>query len=388
MGTNTISPNMGLIIPTPGQELAPTWASDISNSLSTVDAHDHTPGKGASISSASLNIDSPLEFNPQNNPQPATGLAFVSFVTQSMSIPEPIALSLYSDGTDLWYQDGNSIAIQITKNEGVAASSSGISSPPASAGFLSSILTVLQNGSIRAAIDAGTYFLRYSSTPPSPPSGNYIGINAPAGISDPYNLTLPNQVATSFPSFFISDTDGNLGYAQLDSSLYVVGGFNGSLGVSEAIQAAIVPTGCVIPFAGNSAPTPYWLICDGSAVSRTAYASLFAVINTIFGSGDGSTTFNLPDMRGRTPIGAGQSVGLSNRILAQQLGEEIHQLTVPEMPAHSHTVNLNDGASPGNNNIAEQQENGGPTTNTSFVGGNIGHNNMQPSLVLNYIIKT
>src|SRR5947209_3792877 len=63
-----------------------------------------------------------------------------------------------------------------------------------------------------------------------------------------------------------------------------------------------VPTGSLLPFAGTAAPTGY-LLCDGSAVSRTTEAALFAVIGTAYGKGDGSTTFNLPDMRGRAAFG-------------------------------------------------------------------------------------
>lgn len=69
-------------------------------------------------------------------------------------------------------------------------------------------------------------------------------------------------------------------------------------------QQAVNPVGMVAPYAGSTAPD-YWLLCDGSAVSRTTYANLFAVIGSTFGAGDGSTTFNLPDLRGRTPIGVG-----------------------------------------------------------------------------------
>lgn len=67
---------------------------------------------------------------------------------------------------------------------------------------------------------------------------------------------------------------------------------------------ASVPTGGMVPFGASSAPTG-WLICDGSAVSRTTYAALYAVIGSTYGAGDGSTTFNLPDRRGRTSIGSG-----------------------------------------------------------------------------------
>lgn len=75
-------------------------------------------------------------------------------------------------------------------------------------------------------------------------------------------------------------------------------------GGSASFISSLVPIGLILPYGGSSAPTN-WFLCDGSAKSRTTYASLFAVIGTAYGSGDGSTTFNVPDMRGRAPVGAG-----------------------------------------------------------------------------------
>jgi microcystin-dependent protein len=88
-------------------------------------------------------------------------------------------------------------------------------------------------------------------------------------------------------------------------------------------------------FAGSSAPTG-WLVCDGSAISRATYSALFAVIGTTYGAGNGSTTFNIPDLRGRAAIGTGQGSGLTSRTLAQAGGEETHILTTTEMPSHNH----------------------------------------------------
>jgi microcystin-dependent protein len=67
------------------------------------------------------------------------------------------------------------------------------------------------------------------------------------------------------------------------------------------------PTGIIVPFGGSSAPTG-WLIADGDDISRSTYASLFSVIGTAYGEGDGSTTFNLPDLRGKVSLGSGTSV--------------------------------------------------------------------------------
>ena len=85
-------------------------------------------------------------------------------------------------------------------------------------------------------------------------------------------------------------------------------------------------------YAGSVAPQGY-LVCDGSAVSRTTYAALFAAIGTTFGAGDESTTFNLPDLSGRVAIGAS-----SSHALASTGGEEEHTLLTAEMAAHSHEV--------------------------------------------------
>lgn len=107
------------------------------------------------------------------------------------------------------------------------------------------------------------------------------------------------------------------------------------------------PPGEVTGFAGSSAPSG-WLICDGSAVSRVGYADLFAAIGTTWGVGDGSTTFNLPDFRGRMLVGVGTGAGLSPRALADTGGAEDVTLVANELPTitptindagHTHTVN-------------------------------------------------
>lgn len=90
--------------------------------------------------------------------------------------------------------------------------------------------------------------------------------------------------------------------------------------------------GSVYLFAGNTAPQGY-LLCDGSAVSRDTYATLYAVIGDTFGAGDGVSTFNLPNLSGRVVIGAS-----TNHAFASTGGEETHVLTSAEIPAHAHTI--------------------------------------------------
>ena len=90
--------------------------------------------------------------------------------------------------------------------------------------------------------------------------------------------------------------------------------------------------GSIYMFAGATAPTGF-LMCDGAAVSRNDYSVLFAVIGTTYGIGDGSTTFNLPDMSGKVPIGVS-----SSHVLGTSGGEEEHVLIEAELPSHTHTV--------------------------------------------------
>lgn len=143
--------------------------------------------------------------------------------------------------------------------------------------------------------------------------------------------------------------------------------------------------GMVMPYAGSSAPSK-WSLCDGSEISRTTYASLFSVIGTTYGAGNGSTTFRLPDLRGKTTVGAGTGSGLTQRNLADAGGAETVTLGINQIPSHSHSA-----ATVGSNffnGTAEQGTIGGRASSgsTGNAGGGQSHSNMQPFLVLNYII--
>jgi microcystin-dependent protein len=154
-------------------------------------------------------------------------------------------------------------------------------------------------------------------------------------------------------------------------------------------------------YAGSNVPTD-WLVCDGSAVSRATYSALYSVIGTTYGSRDGSTTFNLPDFKGRTAIGAGESsaTGHAAHTLGQSGGEETHKLTVDDMPSHNHNgVFYYDGAKVWNVAVGGAQGgaqglcvygtgSGNHTITTPSKGSDGAHNNMQPYTCINYIIYT
>lgn len=165
-------------------------------------------------------------------------------------------------------------------------------------------------------------------------------------------------------------------------------GATGSQGATGPAGQDGAPTGSIFFFAGAAAPTGY-LLCNGATVSRTTYAALFAIIGTAFGAGDGSTTFALPDLRSRVPVGAGQGTSLTNRVLAAVGGEENHALTIAELAAHTHTYTQ--PAAPTNSFYTlsapgVQSVNAGQATGSA--GSGTAHNTMQPFVVLTPIIKT
>jgi microcystin-dependent protein len=179
-----------------------------------------------------------------------------------------------------------------------------------------------------------------------------------------------------------------------------------------AWSASATPSGVIMDFAGSAAPTGY-LLCDGTAYSRTTYSALYAAIGTTWGAGDGSTTFNVPDLRGRTAIGAGSGSGLTTRSLAANGGEETHLLlssesgnpaltTGPQSADHTHnlpnttTFTLSPGGGlalmtaqyylAGGNSATSGTSNGHTHSITANNAANA-HNNMQPFAVVNKIIK-
>jgi microcystin-dependent protein len=160
-----------------------------------------------------------------------------------------------------------------------------------------------------------------------------------------------------------------------------------------------MPAGIIVPYAGASLPAGF-LNCNGAAVSRTTYSALFAALGVTWGAGDGSTTFNLPDLRGRALIGVGTGSGLTARALAASGGEEAHQLSVLELASHLHKFNqfwddTSDltalaGMPFAASQYALQGDVQGLTafSNSGTTGNDNAHNNMQPWAAAYWIVKT
>lgn len=191
-------------------------------------------------------------------------------------------------------------------------------------------------------------------------------------------------------------TNGGTIYVKLTGATINTGWYD----LAHALGVATVsPTGTVVPYTAATAPTG-WLLCDGSAISRATYSTLFGVISTTYGSGDGSTTFNLPDLRGRVIAGYAASGGHSdvstlgnNDGVAAANRRPKHRTSLTD-PGHSHSIlggNQRQGTgNPGSETLGTNAT----TTGSAGTGITVGTGNANDTLdapawlVLNHIIKT
>ena len=183
----------------------------------------------------------------------------------------------------------------------------------------------------------------------------------------------------------------------------------------DTISGTTLPAGSLLPYAGSSAPSGF-VLCYGQELNRTTYATLFGVIGTTYGTGDGSTTFNVPDLRGRAVAGqddmggssanrlTGQSGGVDGDTLGATGGAETHTLSSAEsgLPTHTHTLSggIEGGQSSGGgqnhfvytgDGTNGQVRTDADTLSIDSVTGasaSSAHNNVQPTIILNYMIKT
>ena len=178
-----------------------------------------------------------------------------------------------------------------------------------------------------------------------------------------------------------------------------------SLSLESGDISRSIPTGSVISFAGDKAPDG-WLLCDGKKYSNQTYPQLYSVISTkyvpqnhwIHESNESTQPvqlFLVPDMRGRTSVGVDDKANrvTTNNTLGASSGEEKHLLTLAEMPSHDHEIQCRPqtqlgGLYPHDIIVPGITQNITVSRTTNHSGNNQSHNNMQPYLMLNYIIKT
>jgi microcystin-dependent protein len=162
--------------------------------------------------------------------------------------------------------------------------------------------------------------------------------------------------------------------------------------------------GQIMMFGGNFAPLN-WALCNGQSMSISQQNTLFTLIGTTYG-GDGSQSFNLPDMQGRIPVHMGQATGLSNYVIGQKGGVEQVTLTTQTTPAHTHTLSAS--TAPATATTVSNNVPGTVGTNMSFyvtpgtppptyhplatsactlAGGSQPHSNLMPSLCITFCIS-
>lgn len=228
--------------------------------------------------------------------------------------------------------------------------------------------------------------------------GAVVGVTAQQTLTNK-TLTSPkinSSVAVSASSEELNILDGaTLSTAELnllDGVTASTTELNYVDGVTSAIQTQLdnivnvtipnsTPVGTIVMYGGTNPPTG-WLLCNGQ--STAGYTALAAVVGA-----------NVPDLRGRSPLGYGQGAGLTNRnTIGATLGAETHTLTISEMPSHNHELSpgqIVGTGSGGTNAYAPTGNNPQTGTSITYTGGINGvtqaHNNMQPSTVVNFIIK-
>lgn len=358
---------MGLVIPGVGTELGPTWASDLNASLAIIDQHDHTTGQGVPIPPAGLDINSDLTMQGNN----LTSVNTVRFVSLGAEIPgtAPNLGCLYVAGNELVYNDEAGNIVPITKTGSVNAGAGSITGLPfgtASASYVAANQTFVWQSATNtpANLNAASITLRNLTA-------NSFGltVNPPSAMAADYSITEPPPNNTGGTVVLTYDTSNNIGLGPSTSSSFL-------------------PTGAFIPYGGTSAPTGY-LLCDGSAVSRTTYSALFGVIGTAYGAGDGTTTFNVPPMgvffRNVDTTGTYDPDYLSRSAINGGNATGVGSLQAFQIQSHSHVLPGGANGALGGTLTPPFQT---PVANSASTLATGGNQTNPVNVYANYIIKT
>lgn len=349
---------MSLPIPIVGVEAGPDYAQDVNNSLTILDQHSHLLGSGVQITPGAININSALTINNQS----LTNIGAATFFPQLATAANN---SLYLKGVDFYLVDGNGNDIRVTQSGNVAGSSgtiTGLPSGTASASFSAGTFTFQAASLTGANIDGASYILRNNTA-----SSFGLTLSPPNAMSSNYTLVLPTLPASTLP--IVVDTSGNMAASHVTVAQLAV-----------AVAQALTPIGSVLAFAGAASLIPAgFLYCDGSAISRTTYNDLLNTIGTRWGTGDGSTTFNIPDFRGFFLRGFSDGTGRDPDAASRTAqgpggvaGDQVGSIELSAFASHLHAASSS-VSDPGHNHqfvgVGSNQANVGSGTATGSLPG-------------------
>lgn len=223
----------------------------------------------------------------------------------------------------------------------------------------------------------------------------------PSGLLDPATMTQFRGHLNSGDIIIDSFEPGYADNGNTTDEIAIIKQTSGWADLVAEYARVATPSGMVVPYAGDAAPDA-WLLCYGQSLVRASYPDLFAAIGTVYGAADG-THFNVPDLRGRVPAGqddmGGSSAnrltnpgsttgGIDGDVLGGTGGVETHVLTVAQLATHGHSVKGGFGTGGAAvDQFVVGSSGAGVAGPTDPSGSGTAHNNVQPTLILNYIIK-
>ena len=330
---------MGLQKPEPTVTTGPEWAQTLNTLIDVIDAHDHSSGNGAPVTSAGINIDADLEMNGFNLTE---ARALRMEAQGSTLVGADDKGELYRVGNDLYYNNGSGAAVQITSGTSVVSTVNGAFAATApgaypytvSTGDAQKVLLVDTSADRTINLPAATTALLFCIKDAFGTANTHPVTVVPDGTDTIDSVAADLILGDNFGWwFFISDGVSNWVYTTTNPQT--------------------VPSGSMQMFAGASAPGG-WRLCNGDAISRTAFAKLFTAIGTTYGVGDGSTTFNIPDCRGRFPLavaasGTGSTLGGTGGSLDHTHSVPAHfhgmgtgaDFNITSGGAHTHSIDHN-----------------------------------------------
>ena len=310
---------------------------------------------------------------------------------------------------------GSTVSVTLTNNQGSGdqARSAILELTGSIGGAHTSIFVLIPNNS-------KSYVVRNSVSNNASSDAVILRVAGNTGVtlspsSNTFVITNGTSVYTVAPTNNFPSAITVQGAATFESTVTVSGNANftsnvtvkGDVHVSSKVCASafygdglnisgLLPPGVIVPYGVTAAPTGF-LLCNGQAVSRTTYSALFAVVSSLYGDGDASSTFNVPDLRGRflagwdagtevlTSVTAGMIVGSP---IATVGGTQAVQLTEAQMPSHDHSYSRYANLTGGNEGSGSVWFQVSANASTGDTGGDGYHSNIPPAMILNFIIKT